>query len=88
VSVEGPLDEQTGMVIDLKDLKDVLESEVGARFDHRCLNDDTAFFRDRPPTAENLAAAIFELLDRALPGRMLRRVRLSPTPELWVEVER
>jgi 6-pyruvoyltetrahydropterin/6-carboxytetrahydropterin synthase len=88
VTLEGPLDDESGMVMDLKALKDVMEREVGARFDHRHLNDDTPFFRDRPPTAENLAHTIFELLDAALPPGLLRRVRLAPTPDLWVEVSR
>jgi 6-pyruvoyltetrahydropterin/6-carboxytetrahydropterin synthase len=53
VTLSGPVDPETGMVIDLKDLKEVMEREVEARFDHRSLNDDTPFFRDRaaPPRA-------------------------------------
>jgi 6-pyruvoyltetrahydropterin/6-carboxytetrahydropterin synthase len=76
------------MVIDLKVLKEVMEREVEARFDHRSLNDDTPFFRDRPPTAESFAALVFELLDKALPSRLLHRIRLSPTRDLTLEVER
>jgi 6-pyruvoyltetrahydropterin/6-carboxytetrahydropterin synthase len=88
VTLSGPIDVETGMVIDLKELKEVMEREVEARFDHRSLNDDTPFFRDRAPTPESFAALVFELLDRALPNRLLQRIRLSPTRDLTIEVER
>jgi 6-pyruvoyl-tetrahydropterin synthase len=52
------------------------------------LNDDTAFFRDRPATPERLATVIFDLLDKALPSGLLHRVRLSPTREQTIEVSR
>ncbi len=88
VTLRGPVDEDTGMLIDLKDLKLVLDREIGARFDHRNLNEDTPYFRDLVPTAENFARVIFGLLDAVLPEGMLHRVRLSPTPDLSVEVSR
>lgn len=88
VTLRGPVDEETGMLIDLKQVKDVLDAEVAARFDHRNLNEDTPYFQERVPTAENFARVIFELLDAALPAGLLHRVRLSPTPDLSVEVTR
>ena len=88
VTLAGPVNSETGMLIDLKDLKSVIEREVEARFDHRCLNDDTPYFRDRAPTPERFAALIFELLDKALPSGLLHRVRLSPTRDLTIEVSR
>ncbi len=57
VTLAGPVDSETGMLIDLKDLKSVIEREVEARFDHRCLNDDTPYFRDRAPTPERFLEA-------------------------------
>ena len=88
VTLAGPVNAETGMVIDLKELKEIMEREVEARFDHRSLADDTAFFRDRPATPETFAALIFDLLDRALPSGLLHRVRLSPTRDLTIEVTR
>ncbi len=88
VSLRGPVDEQTGMLIDLKHLKDVMDAEIGGRFDHRNLNEDTPYFRDHPPTGENFASLIFELLDAALPAGLLYRVRLAPAEDHWVEVTR
>lgn len=88
VTVRGPLDPETGMVIDLKRLKDIMEAEIAGRFDHKNLNEDTTLFRERPPTPENLAHVIFLLLDAAIPDQLLCRVRLCPTDDLFVEVER
>jgi 6-pyruvoyltetrahydropterin/6-carboxytetrahydropterin synthase len=88
VTLRGSVNPDTGMVIDLKDLKEIMEREVEARFDHRSLNDDTAYFREQPPSPESLARLIFSLLDKALPDGSLHRVRLSPTRDLTVEVER
>ncbi len=88
VTIRGEVDAETGMVIDLKELNEIMRAEIEARFDHRNLNEDTEYFRSTPPTAENLARVIFELLDRALPGELLHRVRLHPTRDLFVEVTR
>ncbi len=88
VTLRGEVDPDTGMLIDLKYLKDVMDREIGERFDHRNLNEDTPFFRDRAPTAENLVGIIFELLDAALPAGLLHRVCLSPIRDLQVEASR
>ena len=88
VTVGGVPDPETGMVIDLKWLKQVLVEEVEERFDHRNLNDDTSFFRDRAPTPEQFALLIFELLERALPDGLLHQVRLSPAEDCFVDVTR
>jgi 6-pyruvoyltetrahydropterin/6-carboxytetrahydropterin synthase len=86
VTLRGVPDPTTGMVVDLKDLKELLEREIVARFDHRDLNADTVYFEKDPPTPENLAALIFRLLGEALPEGSLDRVRLHAGPDLWVDV--
>ena len=86
ISVRGTPDAETGMVINLSDLKAVAEREVMARFDHRDLNADTDFFHSRPPTPENFAQVLFRLLDAALPPGMLDRIRLHASPDLFVDV--
>ena len=88
VTLRGSIDSETGMVMDLKRLKDVMQAEVAERFDHRNLNEDLEYFVDRPPSAENLAGVIFELLDAALPDGALHAVRLAPLKDLAVEVTR
>ncbi len=86
ITVRGEADPQTGMVINLRDIKSVAEEEIMARFDHKDLNADTDFFEKIPPTPENFARVIFDLLEAALPPGMLDRVRLYQEPDLYVDV--
>ncbi len=86
VTVRGEPDPVTGMVLDLKDLNDLLEREVMSRFDHRDLNDDTPHFEKRLPSPENLAAVIAEILREALAPGLFDRIRLYQDRDLWVEV--
>jgi len=86
VTVEGEPDPETGMVMDLVELKDLLEAEVMSRFDHRDLVADTPYFEKRLPTPENLALVIRQILLEALPPGLLSRIRLQPDEDHWVEV--
>ena len=88
VTLRGEPDPVTGMVLNLKDLQQILDDEIMARFDHRDLNDDTELFEKRPPTPENVAAVLWELLDAAFPPGVLDRVRLYAGADHWVDVER
>ena len=86
VTVRGEIDAVTGMVVDLKDIQDVLEREVMDRFDHRDLNRDTPYFEKLVPTPENFVRVIRELLVEALPaGVQLDRLRLQPDLDTWVD---
>ena len=87
VTVAGEPDPDTGYVIDLKALKDVIERRIVADCDHRNLNEEVAWLRGVIPTAENLAVAFWQRLADALPpgpGR-LHRVRLFETPRNFVD---
>lgn len=77
VTVRGPIDHDTGMVIDLGVFDAVLDREVREPFDHRNLNLEVAEFADGAliPTGENLARVIFQRVQRALAGR-IRVVRV------------
>ncbi len=86
VTVRGEPDPASGMVMDLKDLNDLLEREVMSRFDHRDLNDDTPHFEKRVPSPENLASVIAEILREALPAGSFDRLRLYQDRDLWVDV--
>jgi len=86
VCIAGPIDSVTGMLVDLKWLKQVIAREVEARFDHRDLNEDTPYFASVPPTAEHFGQVIFGLLEAALGRELLDVVRLRPTGALEVEV--
>jgi 6-pyruvoyltetrahydropterin/6-carboxytetrahydropterin synthase len=87
VSIEGNPDPVTGMVLDLKELKDLLNRRVVELYDHRFLNYEVSPFDHEVPTAENIARDIWRRLepDLNVPGRRLRLVRLYETPDLYVD---
>jgi 6-pyruvoyltetrahydropterin/6-carboxytetrahydropterin synthase len=86
VTVHGPIDARTGMVIDLGELKEIVNATVIDRFDHADLNAD-ALFRDRIPTTENIAIAVWELLAPKLGPDRLARVRVWEDPTLFVDYD-
>ncbi len=88
VTVSGPVDSQTGMVIDLAMLDRLLRDEILDRFDHRHINHDVPEFAFGAlvPTTETLAGFIWEKLAGRLPaGIRLERVRLYEDPQLYAE---
>jgi 6-pyruvoyltetrahydropterin/6-carboxytetrahydropterin synthase len=85
VTVRGPLDERTGMLMDLGELKRVVGEAVVARFDHADLNADPLFAAGAIPTTENLARGIWELLVGKLGADRLWRVRLWEDPTFYVD---
>lgn len=87
-TVEGDPDPVTGMVINLKDLKDVLEEEIVAPMDHRFLNFEVEPFGEVIPTAENVACEIWRRLDARLGKGRLAKVRLFETDAFYVDVIR
>jgi len=87
VTVEGSPDPVTGMVLDLKELKEILDREVAGPYDHRFLNYEVPPFDRVVPTAENVARDIWERLEASLStaGRRLRAVRVQCTPDTYVD---
>lgn len=88
VTVAGEPDAVTGFVVDLKWLKDVIEREVLAAWDHRHLNVEVPEFAKVVPTTENLAIAAWRRLEPAVlaaKGSRLSRVRVYETPDLFAE---
>jgi 6-pyruvoyltetrahydropterin/6-carboxytetrahydropterin synthase len=79
VSVRGTTDPETGMLIDLKRLKDILRDRVINRVDHRNLNSDVDFLRGVIPTAENLAIAFWRELAPAIDRGELYQIVLHET---------
>lgn len=86
VTVRGPIEPRTGMVIDLAELKAIVAATVIDRFDHADLNADP-LFRDRIPTTENIAIAVWELLAPKLGPDRLARVRVWEDPTLFVDYD-
>ena len=84
VTIRGPIDRETGMVIDLGELKRIVGETVVDRFDHADLNADP-LFRAKVPTTENLAVAVWELLAPKLGAERLRQVRVWEDPTLYVD---
>jgi len=85
VKVTGEIDPETGYVIDLKLLSDLIQQEVIERFDHRNLNLDTKEFAQLNPTAENIAVVVHGLLRKQLSESLELQIRLYETPRNFVE---
>lgn len=79
VSVMGKIDPETGMVIDLKKLKDIMRERVVHRVDHTNLNEDVDFLQGVIPTAENLARAFWQQLQPAIHEGELYEIVLHET---------
>jgi 6-pyruvoyltetrahydropterin/6-carboxytetrahydropterin synthase len=85
VTVRGDVDSRTGMVVDLRDLKQIIETEVMQAMDHRFLNEEVPAFREIIPTTENLAREIWSRLNGRIVAARLHRIRLYETPDLYVD---
>ena len=88
VTVAGEPDPVTGFVVDLKWLKDVIESEIMAAWDHRHFNLEVPEFADAIPTTENIAIAAWRRMEPAIAaagGARLASVRVYETPEIFAE---
>jgi 6-pyruvoyltetrahydropterin/6-carboxytetrahydropterin synthase len=87
VSVAGSPDAVTGMVMDLAELKDILNREVVGPYDHRFLNYETPPFDKIIPTTENIARDIWNRIAPRLEAgdRRLHAVRVCETPDLFVD---
>jgi len=90
VTVGGPISEKTGMIINLSELKKIV-NEILLEFDHKYLNLDTPYFKDKIPTTENLALVLFGLIDKKLAGYkslILKRIRLFVKQDTYADVWR
>ena len=85
VTVAGEIDPVSGFVVDLKDLKTVLEREVVSVYDHRHLNLEVPEFKTSNPTTENIAIAIWKRLYGKINGAKLHRVRVYELPDLFAD---
>ena len=87
VSLEGDPDPITGMVMDLKELKEILNREILEPYDHRFLNYEVPPFDRVVPTTENIAQDIWRRLEPRLNGgaHRLHAVRVYETPDLYVD---
>ena len=85
VNVTGNVDPVTGMVMDLKDLKDLIKAEVEDAFDHKNLNIQVPEFADLIPSAENIAIVIYNKLFPHLDKEKTLEIILYETPRNFVK---
>jgi 6-pyruvoyltetrahydropterin/6-carboxytetrahydropterin synthase len=83
-SVTGEIDPETGYVIDIKELADLIYEEVERAFDHKNLNLDVPDFKDLIPTAEHIAVVIWKKLSRRLKPELSLEITLYETPRNFV----
>ncbi len=85
VKVSGEVDPETGYLIDLKKLKDLIRDQIENRFDHKNLNLDTEEFKTLIPSAEHICYVIWTILKAHLDTRFDLSVKLWETPRNYVE---
>lgn len=85
IKVIGEVNPETGYVIDMKVLSDLIQEHVVNVFDHKNLNQDVAAFAHLNPTAENIAIVIFSILRPLLDKTLSLQIRLYETPRNFVE---
>jgi 6-pyruvoyltetrahydropterin/6-carboxytetrahydropterin synthase len=85
VKITGVPDKDTGYVMDLKILSDLIRNEILERFDHKNLNLDTVEFKHLNPTAEHIAIVIYDLLRPHIDAEKDLQIRLYETPRNFVE---
>lgn len=87
VTVAGEISSETGYVLDVSVLHEVIEREVLATLDHKNLNLDVPWFASRIPSAENIAVFCWDAIAPHLPAGSLTRVRLWETARNYVDYE-
>jgi len=84
VTVRGEVHPETGMVLDLKSLKKLVNEEIILKVDHKNLNVDVPFLKDIIPTAENLAIHFWAVLESKLEGGELHEIKLYESERNFV----
>jgi 6-pyruvoyltetrahydropterin/6-carboxytetrahydropterin synthase len=85
--ITGPIDPETGYVMDMKVVGNIIKDEIEARFDHKNLNLDCPEFKDKLASTENFAWVIFWILKPLLPQEIKLAITLYETNKNYVEVE-
>lgn len=84
VGITGDIDKETGFLIDLKILKQIIREEVEDPFDHKNLNLEVAAFKNINPTVENIAIEIYNRINKRLEDQYEISVKLYETPRNFV----
>jgi len=84
VGVRGEINPDTGFVMDMKILKNIIEKEIEEAFDHKNLNLEVGAFKTLNPTAENIAVVIWNILRKKIDKQLKIKVKLYETPRNFV----
>lgn len=85
VKVTGEIDVETGYLMDMKLLSDIISDKILNKFDHKNLNMDVPEFKELNPTAENISVVIYNLLRSSIGEHLDLQIRLYETPRNFVE---
>ena len=85
VTITGEMNSESGYLIDMKELSDLIYNEIELRFDHKNLNLDTIEFKNLIPTAENISIVIWKILRTKIDKMFIFKIRLYETPRNFVE---
>lgn len=85
VVVSGSVNPDTGFVLDIKKLKEIIHENVISKVDHKNLNIDTEFMKGLIPTSENIVTAIWNQLENKISGGKLYSVKLYETENNYFE---
>ncbi len=85
VKVTGEIDPETGYVVDMKELSDLIKEHIADRFDHKNLNIEIPEFKDLNPSAENIAVVIYDILRSKLNQNLDLKIKLYETERNFVE---
>ena len=84
VAVKGAINPETGFVMDMKVLKQLIEVEIEEKFDHKNLNEEVDAFKSLNPTAENIAVVIWNILRKKIAMELDLSITLYETPRNFV----
>tara|TARA_B100000949_G_C14000044_1_gene332821 strand:- start:164 stop:577 length:414 start_codon:yes stop_codon:yes gene_type:complete len=82
VTVKGEINPDTGFIVDLTHLKDIVNTNIIAKLDHSQIEKDILWFEDKQPSSENLVVFIWDKIASSLTGVSLHRIRLQETPTI------
>ena len=85
VTVKGEIDPESGYLVDMKVLSNIIEENICKKFDHKNLNLDTSEFKNLIPTAENIAVVIWNILREKIDKKLKLSIKLFETPRNFVE---
>lgn len=85
VKISGELDKESGILMDLKVLKEIIHDHVELRYDHKNLNVDLEEFQSKIPTAENICIEIYNILRQQIKKELDLQIRLYETARNFVE---